>query len=130
VPATAPFTGGVTRVDVNASGHGCHTVWRDAVRSAAVPRLDVPDQILYTTQRTDPLDGTGTSDLDVYSSVAINAATGAVLHSTTLGAGYLSDTLQLAPTIVPGRVMYQGTISGIDRISPAPAPPVRLPSVP
>lgn len=117
VPATAPFTGGITRVDLNASGHGCHTVWQDTVRSAAVPRLDVPDGILYTVQRTDLLDPTGTSDLDAYSSVAIDAATGAVLHSTLIGAGYLSDTLQLALTIVPGRVMYQGTITGIDRIS-------------
>jgi hypothetical protein len=117
VPASAPFTGGVTRVDLNRSGHGCHTVWQDTVRSAAVPRLDVPDGILYTIQRTDPLDPTGTSDFDTYSSVAINAATGAVLRSTMIGAGYLSDTLQLAPTIVPGHVMYQGTISGIDRIS-------------
>jgi hypothetical protein len=118
-PASAPFTGGVARVDLNPSGRGCRIVWQDAVRSAAVPRLDVPNSILNTIQRTDPLQSDGTSDADTYSSVAINAATGAVISTTPIGAGYLSDTLQLSPTIVPGRVLYQGTISGVVRISPS-----------
>ena len=118
-PASAPFTGGLTRVDLNPSGHGCHLVWQDRVRSAAVPRLDVPDGLLYTVERSDPLDPTGTSDLDTYTSVAIDADTGAIAGQTLLGAGYQSDTLQLAPTIVPGRILYQGTITGIDRIAPA-----------
>jgi hypothetical protein len=118
-PATAPFTGGVTRVDLNGSGRGCHVAWQNKVRSAAVPRLDIPTGILYTTQRVDPLDPTGTSDLDSYSLVAIKAATGAVIFTKPLGAGYLSDTLQLSPTIAPNGVLYQGTISGIDRVAPA-----------
>jgi hypothetical protein len=117
-PASAPFTGGVARVDLNASGRGCRVVWQDTVRSAAVPRLDVADSLLYTVQRVDPLDPSGTGDGDLYNSVAIDADTGAVLTATPIGAGYLSDTLQLAPTMVPGRVLYQGTISGIDRIAP------------
>jgi hypothetical protein len=125
-PASAPFAGGITRVNLTPSGSGCDVVWQDTVRSAAVPRLDVPDGILYTVQRTDPLQADGTGAEDTYSSVAIDAATGDVLHSTLLGAGPLSDTLQLAPTIVPGRVLYQGTISGIDRVAPAPVP-LRVP---
>jgi hypothetical protein len=91
--------------------------WQNKVRSAAVPRLDVPSNILYTTQRIDPLDPTGTSDIDSYSLVAIDAATGAVLFTTPLGTGYLADTLQLSPTITPNGVLYQGTISGIDRVA-------------
>ena len=121
-PATAPFTGGVTRVDLNRSGRGCHTVWQDGVRSAAVPRLDVHGGLLYTISRADALDATGTSDADTYTSVAIDAGTGMVVGQAPIGAGYQSDTLQLAPTIVPGRVMYQGTITGIDRLAPAPPP--------
>jgi hypothetical protein len=83
-----------------------------------VPRLDPGDGLLYTVQRSDPLGPDQTSDADAYSVVAISAETGAAAQSTAIGAGYLSDTLQLAPTIVAGRVMYQGTISGIDRIAP------------
>jgi hypothetical protein len=117
-PASAPFAGGVTRVELNKSGHGCRVAWQDHVRSAAVPRLDAADDILYTVQRTDLLDPTGTSDADTYSIVAIDAANGSVLDSNLIGVGYESDTLQLSPTIVPGRVMYQGTITGVDRIAP------------
>lgn len=117
VPATAPFTGGVTRVDLNPSGRGCHVVWQSGVRSAAVPRLDVPDRLLYTVRRTDPLDPTGTSSLDSFTLVALDISSGVAAFSTPLGVGPPSDTLQLSPTIVPGGVLYQGTISGVDRVA-------------
>jgi hypothetical protein len=129
-PPSAPFTGGVTRVDLNPGSSGCSVTWQDGVRSAAVPRLDVTNGVLYTVARTSPdlLSPDQTTDADTFSSVAIDATTGAVEHSTLIGAGYLDDTLQLAPTIVPGGFMYQGTISGIVRISPATG--VALPVLP
>jgi hypothetical protein len=40
-----------------------------------------------------------------------------VVHRQPIGATYASETLQLAPTIVPGRVLYQGTITGITRVA-------------
>jgi hypothetical protein len=55
---------------------------------------------------------------DLYSEGAIDAATGQVLHRTLLGIGYIFNTLQLSPTIVPGEVMCQGTVTGILRIAP------------
>jgi hypothetical protein len=116
-PESAPFTGGVERVDVGQDGSGCAARWQDQVRSAAVPRLDVANGILYTVQDTDALEPDGTGYGDLYSEAAIDAANGEVLHETVLGAGYLFNTLQLSPTIVPGEVMYQGTISGILRIA-------------
>jgi hypothetical protein len=116
-PETAPFDGGVERIDLNQDGSGCSPRWQDEVRSAAVPRLDVANGILYTVQDTDPLEPDGTGLSDVYSEDAIDAATGQVLHQAPLGVGYAFNTLQLAPTIVPGEVMYQGTITGILRIA-------------
>ena len=116
-PETAPFDGGVERIDLNQNGSGCTSRWQDEVRSAAVPRLDVANGVLYTVQDTDPLEPDGTGYGDVYSEDAIDAATGDVLHQTTLGASYAFNTLQLAPTIVPGEVMYQGTVTGILRIA-------------
>ena len=41
VPASAPFTGGMARVDVRRRGRGCITRWESAVRSAAVPKLSL-----------------------------------------------------------------------------------------
>jgi streptogramin lyase len=118
-PETAPFEGGVERIDLNQAGSGCTARWQDEVRSAAVPRLDVANGILYTVQDTDPLEPDGTGLTDAYSEDAIDAATGQVLHQTLLGATYAFNTLQLAPAIVPGEVIYQGTVTGILRIAPA-----------
>lgn len=115
-PASAPFTGGLTRVDLRKGG--CDVRWDTAVRSAAVPRLSVPDGLIYTVQRTNRLQpGGAAGPLDDYALLAIDAATGAVRSQHLLGLGTLSDTLQLAGTIVPGGVLYQGTISGIYRIA-------------
>ena len=115
-PETAPFTGGVERVDLNQNGRGCASRWQDEVRSAAVPRLDRQRHSLHGA-------GHGSARTrrhrlsDLYSEDAVDAATGQVLHQTLLGAGYLFNTLQLSPTIVPGEVMYQGTVTGILRIA-------------
>jgi hypothetical protein len=117
-PETAPFEGGVERIDLNQGGSGCTSRWQDEVRSAAVPRLDVANGILYTVQDTDSLEPDGTGLGDAYSEDAIDATNGHVLHQTLLGVGYAFNTLQLAPTIVPGEVMYQGTVTGILRIAP------------
>jgi hypothetical protein len=116
-PETAPFTGGVERIDLSQDGSGCTARWQNEVRSAAVPRLDVANGVLYTVQDTDPLEADGTGLADSYSEDAIDAATGDVLSQTLLGASYAFNTLQLAPTIVPGEVMYQGTVTGILRIA-------------
>ncbi|MDX6665385.1 MAG: hypothetical protein QOG68_1591 [Solirubrobacteraceae bacterium] len=116
-PASAPFTGGLTRVDLAPGGRGCAVRWDTTVRSAAVPRLSLADGLIYTVQRTNRLQPGTSSALDDYSLLAIDAATGAVRSSRLLAAGLPVDTLQLAGTIVPGGVLYQGTISGLFRIA-------------
>jgi hypothetical protein len=117
-PATAPFTGGLTRVDVRSGGRGCSTRWRAMIRSAAVPRLSLGDGALYTVERTSPSDPTATTPLDSYALAEIDPATGRVESRQPIGATAAQDTLQMAPTIAPGGVLYQGTISGIVRVSP------------
>jgi hypothetical protein len=54
--------------------------------------------------------------LDSYWLVGIDAASGKVTQRTLLGASYATETLQLAPTIVPGRILYQGTVTGFFRV--------------
>jgi hypothetical protein len=115
VPTSAPFAGGLTRVDMSPAG-GCSVRWQTSLRSAAVPRLDVQRGVIYTTTRTNLLSQTGTGYIDGYSLVAINARDGSIRHHSPLGVTYLSETLQMAPTIVPGKVLYQGTISGLYRV--------------
>jgi hypothetical protein len=127
-PASAPFTGGLTRVDLRPGGRGCDVRWDTTVRSAAVPRLSVPDALIYTVQRTNRLQPGTASVLDDYALLAIDAQTGAVRSTRLLAAGLPADTLQLAGTIVPGHVLYQGTISGVFRVAACPSSPACSPS--
>ncbi|MFC4071103.1 hypothetical protein [Actinoplanes subglobosus] len=108
VPADADFTGGVTRVDVDASGAGCSVTWTTATRSAALPRLSVTDGKLYTVVQE--------GLLNTFSLAAIDSATGVVSDRTTLGFG-LVDPLQTAGTVID-RTYYQGTVTGLVRIEP------------
>ena len=118
-PASAPFTGGMTRVELRAGGRGCDVRWDTTVRSAAVPRLSLADGLVYTVQRTNRLNPGGDATLlDDYALLAVDAGTGEVRSTRPFGLGLPSDTLQLAGTIAPDGVLWQGTITGLFRIAP------------
>ncbi|WP_157762709.1 hypothetical protein [Nocardia yamanashiensis] len=137
-PASASFTGGMTRIDV--TGSGCTVMWTNTVRSSAVPRLSVADGKIYTVTRRGLL-GSGSADLpsgsadsgsadsgsgsgsasgiaDTYRFAVIDAATGKLESERFMGGTTVHDTLQMVGTIAPGRVQYQGTLSGLFRITP------------
>lgn len=92
------------------------------------PRLSVADGKIYTIARYGAL-GSGSAGLlpsgsaggvaDTYKFTVIDAATGTVDSAQSLGATTVQDTLQMVGTIAPGRVQYQGTLSGLFRITPA-----------
>ncbi|WP_033819096.1 hypothetical protein [Kitasatospora sp. MBT63] len=118
VPASGAFTGGFSRVDVRADGSGCDLVWDNRLRSAAVPRLSTADGLIRTVLRSPVIPGTdATSVLDPYSYAEIDPATGAVVRTRWLGSGFVFDTLQMAGTVAPGRVVLQGTTTGVLRIA-------------
>ncbi|MEV7026530.1 hypothetical protein [Kitasatospora sp. NPDC093558] len=118
VPASAAFRGGLSRVDVRPDGSGCDLVWDTTVRSSAVPRLSTADGLIHTILRKPLIPGTtATSILDPYYYAEVDPATGTVGRTKFLGAGFLVDTLQMVGSIAPGGVVYQGTITGVLRIS-------------
>lgn len=55
---------------------------------------------------------------DTFKYTVIDAATGKVDTEQQIGATTIHDTLQMVGTIAPGRVQYQGTLSGLFRITP------------
>lgn len=116
-PRSAPFKGGMSRVDVRPDGSGCDLRWTNDVRSAAVPRLSTGDDTLYTTSRESPT-GDRTTPFDRFRYTAIDPETGAVTNSRPIGSGFFSDTLQMVGVIAPGGVLYQGTTSGIIKVTP------------
>ncbi|WP_306363449.1 hypothetical protein [Nocardia sp. CC227C] len=111
-PASAPFVGGMTRVDVD--GGGCHTVWENTVRSSAVPHLSAGDGLLYTVSRvglpvTTPLDG--------YAFTVVDPQTGEVVSERGLPSTLLADPLQTSPLLLHSGDVLQGTTTGIVRIA-------------
>lgn len=115
VPASAHFSGGMTRINVHYNGEGCTVKWTNTVRSAAEPRLSIADGYLYTTVRI-PDPGTHGAG-DSYAYTVIDAATGDVLSQQVIGSGETYNPLQTAGTIDPTQVQYQGVFNGLFRIS-------------
>nr|WP_254205025.1 hypothetical protein [Nocardia alni] len=113
VPPTAPFTGGMTRVDVNAGANGCRTIWDSPVRSSAVPILSAADGLIYTVGR---VGHENTTPLDGFEFTAIDAETGAIVSRSPLPGTIAEDPLQTAPLITRDHRVLQGTLSGILRI--------------
>ncbi|WP_040864149.1 hypothetical protein [Nocardia exalbida] len=111
VPPSAPFTGGMTRVDVD--GDGCRVVWENTVRSAAVPRLSTADGLLYTVAR---LGADHTTPLDGYAFTVLDPETGAVTAAQHLPGTVVDDPLQTAPLITQDGHLLQGTVTGILRV--------------
>ncbi len=115
VPASAPFAPGMERWDV--TDDGLTQVWnRTDVYSAAVPRLSVPDNLIYTCERRPTLIGTTGSNVHA---VAIDPETGLTRYEQIIpGLAAIGgiDTLEMVGLIKDG-IWWQGTISGVIRIS-------------
>ena len=94
VPPTAPFAGGMQRVDVSPDGDGLTVAWQnESIASSALPRMSSRDGLIYTVV-IDEVSG-------MYSFVAIDASSGAVVSSTELGSGDGDNTLQMVGTLGP-----------------------------
>lgn len=110
VPASAPFTSGMTRVDIDCSG--CHVVWDNAVRSSAVPHLSTADGHLYTVVRKGQ---PTTTPFDRFAFAVIDPATGVVVSESGQSGTLVNDTLQMSALITSRGDYLQGTITGLVR---------------
>lgn len=118
VPTSAPFAGGMQRVDVAPGGTGLTVVWQNqTLASAALPRLSTRDNLIYTVTYS----STGTGQ---YSFTTIDTATGNPVSSTPIpGSSVDNNTLQMVGTLGPSRVLYQGTKRGLFSVTAAAPPP-------
>jgi len=112
VPTTAPFVGGMQRVDVLPEGSGLKTIWANqSLPSAAEPRLSLADNLIYTI-------GLNTTT-GVYSLTTIDSSNGNPLSSTNIGSSISDNPLQMVSMISPNGVLYQGTERGMIRFQAA-----------
>ncbi len=113
LPSSANFDGGLSRVDLNASGTGCSPVWNSDVKSAALPRLSRADGKIYTVTVSGPTGLVGGDTFAAYHYAVLDPATGQLLSSTTLGLGLIWNPLQMTGTTGPDGTLYQGTETGV-----------------
>ncbi|AUG81518.1 hypothetical protein CFP65_6894 [Kitasatospora sp. MMS16-BH015] len=117
VPGSASFDGGLSRVDLDADGAGCHLVWNSNVKSAALPRLSLADGKIYTLTVSGPTDSVGAQTFATYSYATVDPASGAQLSSSRIGLGLLYNPLQMTGTTAPDGTLYQGTETGVLRVT-------------
>jgi hypothetical protein len=113
---TAP---GLARVDIDASGHGCHTVWTNNQEHApsVVPKLSLGTGLVYTYTK-DPRPDRA----DAWYFTVLSFRTGQTLWKRLGGEG-LGHNNNYAPiTIGPDSSMYLGVLGGLvmirDRVRP------------
>lgn len=120
VPEKTDFAGGMTRIDLYDDESGCSEVWKNDLRSSAVPKLSTADNLIYTVERRNVMNSPRAKLVDSFYFTALNPETGTTLYQKRIGGGFFSDTLQMAGNIGPDQIYWQGTVGGMIRISPKP----------
>lgn len=115
VPNDAPYTGGLTKVDVVANpadGFDCVRAWETNARIATLPVLTTADSTIWalTTARAD-----GSAEHEV-SVLGIDADTGAETHRVPIGVQPFDAPLQLTGMVTPQGELWQATATRLLRI--------------
>ncbi|HTX32583.1 MAG TPA: hypothetical protein VMD09_14470 [Solirubrobacteraceae bacterium] len=99
-------TPGFVRVDLNANGNGCHTVWTNTTESAptVVSKLALANGLVYTYTT----DASG----DWYWT-ALSSRTGDVVYKVLAGTGIGYNNNYAGISISPSGTEYLGTLGGI-----------------
>lgn len=126
VPASAPYTGGMTRIDVSSGGE-CSRAWSSSSsRTASLPKLTTGDGLIhamaYGPERPHPaLDGGLAQKFGPVDVISVDVETGHEVARTFVGHAPIDEPMELTGTIVsrgdaPG-VMWQPTLTRMLRIN-------------
>jgi len=102
---------GLTCVDLDADGSGCHTVWTNMEVSApiATPKLSLANGLIYAYTKPK-----GPANTDAWYFTAIDFWTGETVYKRLTGTGSLYNAAQGVITLSPdGRAVYVGLMAGV-----------------
>lgn len=106
---------GITRVDLNSDGSGCHTVWENKNLSVpnVVSQASLANGLEYTyTKQGDPQGRT-----DAWYFTAVDLRTGDLVYKQLAGTGVLFDSHYSSVYLGPdGKTAYVGVLGGLVRI--------------
>jgi len=113
-PASATFTGGLTRVDLETDPEGrehCVRKWETGSRLETLPELTVEDGRIWALSR----DGDG----PVVSLLGVDVETGEEVTRTPVGVLPFDEPMQLTGMIAPDGTLWQGTATRMLKVAPA-----------
>jgi len=115
---TAP---GIERVDLDADGTGCRSVWRSQDRApTVVPKLSAANGIVYTYTK-DPQPGNPSAD--AWYLTAFDFRTGRTLYKRLGGEGLGHNNNYAPVTLGPDGTAYVGVLGGLIGLRDAAPPP-------
>jgi hypothetical protein len=126
--ASLTTTPGLTRVDINADGHGCHVVWTSAeIAPSVVPKLSLAAGLVYTyTKPAGHID-------DPWYLTTLDFATGRTVFRALAGTGIGFNNNYAPVTLGSDATAYVGTLGGLvamhDNQPPPPIVQVPLPKL-
>jgi hypothetical protein len=104
---TAP---GLERVDINASGSGCHVVWTSAEAApTVVPKLSLSSGLVYTYTK-------GTETTDPWYLTALDFASGRTVYKQLAGSGIAFNNNYAPVSLGPNGSAYVGVLGGLVEI--------------
>jgi hypothetical protein len=122
---TATLAGGLTspgieRVDIDRSGHGCHSVWTSRERApSVVPKLSLSAGLVYSYTK----DAGAT---DPWYLTALRFATGKTVYRRFAGTGLAFNNNYAPVSIGPNGSAYVGVLGGLVEFRDAVPPPLRV----
>jgi outer membrane protein assembly factor BamB len=110
---------GVERVDIDADGRGCHTVWRSSERSpSVVPKLSLENGLVYLyTKDPDPAMD------DPWYLTAVDFRTGKTVWKRNAGNGLGFNNNYAPVTLGPDGTAYVGVLGGMVGLRDRTPPP-------
>jgi hypothetical protein len=100
---------GLQRVDIDADGNGCHTVWRsNEIAPTIVPKLSAAAGLVYTYTK-DPQP----NNADAWYLTAIDFRTGRTVYKALGGEGFGHNNNYAPVTLGPDATAYVGVLGGL-----------------
>jgi hypothetical protein len=106
---------GITRVDLDSGGTGCHTVWENKTLSVpnVVSQASLANGLEYTYTKQGDLGGR----TDAWYFTAVDMRTGELVYKQLAGTGVLFDSHYSSVYLGPdGKTAYVGVLGGLVRI--------------
>jgi hypothetical protein len=101
---------GITRIDLDEDGNGCHTVWTNTeeVIPTVVTKMSLASGLIYTYTKPK-----GPANTDAWYFTAIDFHTGKTVYSMLAGTGILYNNHYAALTLGPNGTAYVGVLGGL-----------------